>query len=206
MTTWRALLAALCLALLPFPSLAAPQPRPFTGSGMLLIRPFPPELPAGLVPIVLYREPGVGRIAELTANQLPSLDTVRGPVGGARPVAVMGKKGNWLRIAYDDAGREGWVEAARRWEYLPWDAFLPGRSARFLPGLKKGEYVLRASPIETAPQLPPLTGGESLRLIEVQDDWALAAVDTGLRGWLRWRDRDGRFRITVGEKPTPQKD
>ena len=117
----------------------------------------------------------------------------------------MGKRGNWMLIAYDDAGREGWVEMARWWEYCPWEDFLKGRVARLLPGLKKERYSLRAGPSETSPQTSPLSGVEELRLIAVRDDWVLVITDSGQQGWFSWRDGDGRFQISVGEKINPQK-
>jgi hypothetical protein len=109
----------------------------------------------------------------------------------------MGKKGNWMRIAYDDAGREGWVEMARWWDYTTWEDFLKGRSARLLPGLKKGVYALRAVPSETSLLTGPLSVREKLRLIEIRGDWALVISDSGLSGWLPWRDGDGRFQINL---------
>jgi len=110
-----------------------------------------------------------------------------------------------MLIAYDDAGREGWVEMARWWEYCPWEDFLKGRVARLLPGLKKERYSLRAGPSETSSQTSPLSGVEELRLIAVRDDWVLVITDSGQQGWFSWRDGDGRFQISVGEKINPQK-
>jgi hypothetical protein len=205
MTSMRALFLFLCLSLLPKLAVAVPQPRPFTGNGVLFIRPFISERAAVPPSLVFYREPGVERVAERPVAAIPSLAAILGLAGDGWMVAVMGTKGNWLRIAYDEAGREGWVEMARWWEYQPWEAFLPGRVAGLLPGLKKGEYTLHASPAEGASQLPPLAGRESLQLLEIRDDWALVAASPGQRGWLRWRDGDGRVQITVGEKFDQQK-
>jgi hypothetical protein len=204
MMSIRTLLISLSLALISLPAGGAPQPRPFTGLGVVVIRPFIPERAAELAAIPLYREPGVGRIAERAAGAIPGLSPVLNLPAGTYPVAVMGKKGNWLRIAIDDAGREGWVEMARWWEYLPWDDFLKGRIARLLPGLKKGEYALRSEPGETAPQSATLSGRENLRLIEVRDDWALAVAAPAVTGWLRWRDGDGRFQISLDGLPPLQ--
>ncbi len=92
---------------------------------------------------------------------------------------------------------------ARWWEYLPWREFLKGHAARLLPGLKKGEYVLRAGPGETAPRLASLTGKDTFTVIEVEGEWLAARVAPDLRGWLRWRDGDGRLQISVGETTVP---
>jgi hypothetical protein len=190
----------LCLALTPIVVAGATQPRPFSGCGVMIIRPFNSDSPAAPAPIAFYRDPGVERIAVRSLGEIPLLSSILPPASADYPLAVMGKKGNWMLIAYDDAGREGWVEMARWWEYSPWEAFLRGRFARLLPGLKKDRYTLHAGPSETSPLKGRLSGQESLRLIEVRGDWALAATDSGLSGWLSWRDGDGRFQISVGEK------
>jgi hypothetical protein len=109
----------------------------------------------------------------------------------------MGKKADWLRIAYDEADREGWVAMGRSWEYLPWDEFLPGRSARLLPGLKKSWYTLRRAPAETAVENGALTPQNSFRITKIIDDWALVQIGTSAPGWLQWRDSSGRFLIFI---------
>jgi hypothetical protein len=185
--------------LLP-PTAGAQQIRPFSGSGVVIARPLNPASPVVATPIPFYRDPGVGSVAELPANEIPSLSSILIMPAGEYPLAVMGKKGNWLRIAYDGAGREGWVEMARWWDYITWEDFLKGRIARLLPGLKKGAYVLRAGSSATAPQTGELSGKESLRIIEVADDWVRVISDSGLSGWLTWRDGDGRFQISVDKK------
>ena len=58
----------------------------------------------------------------------------------------MGKKGSWLKIAYDDAGREGWLEhGARAGSTSPGRSSCPAALVRLLPGLKKGFYACAAS-------------------------------------------------------------
>jgi hypothetical protein len=193
----RALIIAICLVLTPLPALSEQQPRPYSGSGVMIIRPLQQVRPAGPAPIPFYRDPGVERIAERIAGAIPLLSSILKTPAGEYPVAVMGKKGNWMRIAYDDAGREGWVEMARWWEYTTWEDFLKGRFARLLPGLKKGVYALHAGPSETSPLTSPLSGQENLRLIEIRGDWVLVNSDSGLSGWLPWRDGDGRFQINL---------
>jgi len=194
----RTLPISLFLMLLLLTSTAdALQPRPFSGSGVVIIRPRNPENPVAPAPITFYRDPGVARAAERPVAQLPSLTAVLKMPVGEYLLAVMGKKGNWLRIAYDDAGREGWVELARWWDYITWEDFLKGRAARFLPGLEKRSYMLRAASAITAPQTGALSGKEYLRIIEVADDWVLVVTGSGLSGWLAWRDGDGRFLISI---------
>jgi hypothetical protein len=201
----RAAIIFLCLVLTPVAALAATQPRPFSGCGVLIIRPFNSENPGNPATLTFYREPGVERVAVRPVNEIPTLSSILPLPAPEYPLAVMGKRGNWMLIAYDDAGREGWVEAARWWEYCPWEDFLKGRVARLLPDLKKDEYALHEGPSQKSPQTAPLTGLEELRLIEVREEWALVITDSGLQGWLDWRDGDGRFRISVAWKINPQK-
>jgi hypothetical protein len=200
----RAAIIFLCLVLTPIALLGATLPRPFSGYGVLIIRPFNSESPGNPAKLTFYREPGVERVAVRAVNEIPTLSSILPMPAAEYPLAVMGKSGNWMLIAYDDAGREGWVEMARWWEYCPWEDFLKGRVARLLPGLEKDEYALHGSPSEASPT-GPLSGVEELRLIEVSGDWGLAVTDSGRHGWLIWRDGDGRFRIAVGEKINPQK-
>ena len=193
----RTLFIALFLTSIFLPAADAQQFRPFCGSGVVIIRPFNPESTVVPASIPFYLDPGVARIVERPAAGIPSLSAILKMPSGEYPLAVMGKKGNWLRIAYDDAGREGWVEKARWWDYITWEAFLKGRVARLLPGLKNEAYALRAGASPTAPQTGALSGKEELRIIEVKDDWALVITGSGLRGWLAWQDGDGRFLISM---------
>jgi len=192
----RTLFIGLLLALLFLPAAGAQQFRPFSGSGVVIVRPLNPESKVAPVPIPFYSDPGVARIVERPAAGIPNLSSILKTPAGEYPLAVMEKKGNWLRIAYDDAGREGWVERARWWDYIIWEDFLKGRVARLLPGLEKGSYALRAGSSPTAPQTGALSGRESLRIIEVSDDCALVITGSGLSGWITWRDGDGRFLVT----------
>jgi SH3-like domain-containing protein len=199
MTLVRTLFISLFLTFIFQPAADAQQFRPFCGSGVVIIRPFNPESTVAPASIPFYRDPGVARIVERPAPGIPSLSSILKMPAGEYPLAVMGKKGNWLRIAYDDAGREGWVEKARWWDYITWEDFLKGRVARLLPGLKKGSYALRAESSPTAPQTGALSGKEDLRIIEVKDDWALVIAGSGLSGWLAWQDGDGRFLINISQ-------
>ncbi len=191
------LILILGLALIPSWTASAQQARPFSGRGVVVIRPIDPQMRAAATPIPFYRDPGVGRIAEFSAARIPGLSTILDLPAGEFPLAVMAKKGSWLLIAYDDAGREGWVEMARWWDYVTWEKFLKGRAATLLPGLKKAAYTLRAAPDEAAAQIGALSALERLKIIDIVEDWANVISDTGLKGWLPWRDGDGRFLISI---------
>jgi hypothetical protein len=178
---------------------ALPKPRPYAGLGLLVIRPFPPATSGNPCTLVLYREPGIGRIAEPTCTALPLLTAVMAAPEDGFPVAVMEKRGNWLRVAYDDADREGWVAMDRNWLFIPWDEFLPGHTARLLPGLQKQFYPLRETPAEAAREIGALTPQEMFRISDLRDGWAKVRSGTSAMGWLQWRDSGGRLLIFIGK-------
>ncbi len=176
---------------------APPKSRPATGSGLVLLRhPAQQEAAAG-GRIILYREPGIGRIAEKSPRELPLLTKIVGDAAGEFPVAVMGKKGAWVKIAYDDAGREGWVEMERRWQYISWEEFLQGRAVRLLPEVKKGYALLRKEPSPSAGELAPVSPDQALRIELIQGDWLRVSLAPLTSGWLRWRDENGRFLVSI---------
>ncbi len=194
-----ALVIFFCLPLLIPTILGAQQIRPFSGCGVVFVRSFNPENPADSAPVTFYRDPGVSRIADFPVGSIPGLPSILHISGGEYPFAVMAKKGNWLRIAYDDAGREGWVEMARWWDYSTWEEFLKGRVTRLFPGQKKKAYALHEGPAESTPQTGTLSDRETLKVIKIVDDWAMVMADSGLNGWRSWRDGDGRFQIAIEE-------
>ncbi|RNC71862.1 MAG: hypothetical protein ED859_03935 [Desulfuromonadales bacterium] len=192
----RTIFAAVLVACLVSAAGAAPPPpRPDTGIGLLLVR-FPVD--ASDVPqLTLYREPGVGRIGEKGVAALPHLAQLLKAASGEYPLAVTARKGEWLRIHLDDAGREGWVEQRRTWPFLLWEEYLNGKQASLLRGIKKPFYVPRSGPGEQAAELEPLTPGRSFRIVAVEGDRVRILIDLAVIAWLRWRDDDGRLLITL---------
>jgi hypothetical protein len=166
---------------------AAPlPPRPYSGCGVLMLHPIAALQQS---PLVLYAEPGLQRIAEVEIPGLPRLaGDKQEPL-----VAVSATKGGWLQLAYDDAGREGWIEPPRSWEYSTWGEFLAKRTVRVFPGMKKGLYALRGEPREGSPDRGVLTRDQQVRVMQIQDDWALLQAPAG---WFRWRDGDGRLTVS----------
>ena len=90
-------------ALLCLPVQGAQQIRPNAGIGLLIIRPFSPDRASETSRLTLYNYPGVTRIAELKNDVIPELHPVLDSAPGAYAVGVTEKKGNWLKIAYDDS-------------------------------------------------------------------------------------------------------
>ncbi|WP_239026906.1 SH3 domain-containing protein [Geomonas oryzisoli] len=182
------LISALLMAGAASAALAAlPAPRPYSGCGVLILRQGAGWQPESLP---LYREPGVQRVTETTPQALPRLagdDTE--PL-----VAASERRGGWVRVALDEAGRQGWLEKARGWEYREWRDFLPGRTVRLLPGLKKEWYQLRLAPGGEASPAPPLSRDRELKVLEVAKEWVRVEAPAG---WLRWRDPDGRLTVSL---------
>lgn len=160
----------------------AAKPRPLSGCGVLTL--------GASAPLVLYAEPGVRRVAQTSGAALPVLD--RG--GEQVAVAATGSNGGWLRVPYDEAGREGWLEPGRADRYRSWPEFLPGRTVRLLPALKKGLYALRDAPGEKGALRGTLTRGDLVRVLSVSDGWARIEAPAG---WFRWRDGDGRLTVSL---------
>jgi len=169
---------------------APPAPRPYSGCGVLVLNEAG-EWGKGRLP--LYREPGLLRVAEKGVSELPLLSGK----GETVQLAATARKGGLTRVAYDDAGREGWLPPSRGAEYLSWQEFLPGRSVRLLPGMKKGLYTARVAPDEGAAAVATLPREKELRVLQVEEGWARLKAPAG---WFRWRDGDGRLTIAIASR------
>lgn len=147
--------------------------------------------------LALYLEPGIGRIIELDMSDIPPLSAVMRPVPEKRQFTVTRKKGDWVRIVYDDAGREGWFLLPRQWRFQSWDRYLRGREVRPVAGVRKESLQLYSAPSGGATVLETMERERSLRVLDVYDGWILVLVDMSRSGWLRWKDDDGRFLVSV---------
>jgi len=175
---------------------APPKMRPYTGIGMLVL----PVAGADLNdPLPLYEEPGLSRLGSLNPARIPRYDWIFGTISSAAPLIVTARKGPWLRVAYDDAGREAWLNPPRPGAFQPWDFFLKDNVSRLLPGLQKRYYQLYQQPGRTV--LAPLVPGQFLKVLRLENDWAMVLSDQNSLGWLRWRDEDGRLLIGVSSVP-----
>jgi hypothetical protein len=102
-------------------------------------------------------------------------------------------------VAYDDAGREAWLNPLRQDVFQSWDFFLKDHVSRLLPGLQKKYYQLYQHPGRSA--LAPLSTNQFLKVLRLENDWAMVLSDQNSLGWLRWRDDDGRLLIGVSSAP-----
>lgn len=195
-------LAIIITLLFCFPTVggtAPPKPRPDAGQGVLMISSFSQGEADEKGGLVIYREPGIARLGEFPYSRLPGLAQIVGNVAGEIPLAALARKREWVKIAYDDASREGWIRMERSWHFEPWESFLKGRTARLLPGLRNGYSVLRREADDGAPEIATLTQQSRFKIMETRGDWAQIKVSFDVSGWLRWRDADGRFLISVGD-------
>lgn len=145
-------------------------------------------------PVPLYREPGLSRLGTVKIAKLAGNQWIFGEQADQVLLIVTARKGNWLRVCYDDAGREAWIEPQRRDTFQSWDQFLKSRISRLLPGLRKQYYQLCQQPDQDSGVT--LTPRQTLKVLKVEHDWAMVLSDQTTVGWLRWRDEDGR--LTLG--------
>lgn len=184
------LLLLLLAVSLPAAAASPVKARPLSGIGVLLVK------GEGKV-ITIYREPKVGRLAELPAAALPGLAPWLGEVEGAFPAVVLSNRPGWLRIIYDSAESDGWVERRRSGEFRPWGEFLQGRSIGMLSGVRKEFYTLRREASVSAEVLRSAGVEEYFRVVTVEGEWMRVRSAAGDKGWLRWRDDNSRLLIWV---------
>ncbi|QEM69462.1 hypothetical protein FO488_15730 [Geobacter sp. FeAm09] len=198
---------ALALALLLLgasPAISQQQMRPYSGIGVLLLAVEHGGDGSRQEPLYLYEEPAVRRMGALDSGRPPSYEWLFTGNASGVPLIVTARKGEWLRVAYDDAGRQGWLEPRQRGAFQSWNTMLKGRSCRLLPGLRKQYYQIFRQPGKLPLALPALAK-QPFRVVKLDGDWALAMPDQSTLGWLRWRDEDGRLLISVGLDPGSQK-
>lgn len=192
--------AMLMLIMLVFPSVipasppasAVPKMRPYAGVGILQLNVFPGGgLPSE--PLYLYEEPALSRIGQLNTTKPPSQEWIFGSGSPVVSLIVMARKGKWLLVTYDDAGREAWLAPGRQGHFQPWDAFLKRHALRMLPGLQKRFYQLSQQP--GAEVMFSVTPRQVFRVLKVEGDWLMVMADQKNLGWLRWRDDDGRLLV-----------
>lgn len=179
-----------CLFAAPAAAADPPRIRPYAGIGVLRLA--EPADPQAADPLYLYREPGIYRIGVLhRGSAANAFGWVLGRPDGVLLMIATARKGEWLRVVYDDAGREAWLAPQRRGEYQSWDVFLKTRAFRPLPGLRKQYYQLCRQP-GGEPEAT-LTPRQLCRVLRVEGDWVQVMVERSSIGWLRWRDEDGRL-------------
>ena len=166
--------------------------RPYAGIGLVLF-PASESGQTDMPSLPLYDEPGLGRFGVLSHWSLPGNELIFGPLPAPSPLIAAARKGEWLRIYYDDAGREAWIDARASGYFESWEQFLKRNQGHALAGLQPRYYRLLQQ-LDGA-LLATLTPAQSFKVLKLENDWLLVLTDQSLLGWLRWRDEDGRLLV-----------
>lgn len=170
-------------------ALASAPMRPYSGIGVLQL-----AESAVLEPITLYGDPGVDRCCMIQPKTVSQLNGWL--FGAVNPPAMLvtNRKGEWVEVEHDDAGRTGWVRQRRNWHFLPWEQYLKGRQVKFLRNSPKGQMLLTAEPRDGR-RGEQLTDSQPLQVLQARGNWLYVKLEHGTTGWVRWRDNDGRLLI-----------
>ena len=145
----------------------------------------------------------MGRSGEIDAGHLPMLPLVADETGGGMAVAVLAKKGDWVKVAIDEAGRERWLRIKRGWQFLYWEDFLSQRCVSLYPGLRRSFNFLHRQPDAEGGEQETINSRDVLCVKGARGEFLLVEKQGGGDGWLRWRDDDGKLLVN----PTsPKKD
>ncbi len=173
---------------------AASQPRmrPYAGIGLVVFSSSDTVKAEGLN-LPLYEEPGLSRVGLLKNSRLSGNEWIFGLRNDASPLVVSARKGDWLRVFYDDAGREAWLNPQYKGHFQSWEQFLKLQASRLLPGLQSQYYQLVQQP--GGKLLGTLTPKQAFKVLKIENGWGMVLVDQTRIGWLRWRDDDGRLLV-----------
>lgn len=191
----------LILVVLGMTALAAsaaspPRMRPYTGIGLVVFSQPENALNEDLR-LQLYEEPGLMRVGVLNSTRMSGNEWVFGLRDGFPPLVVSARKGDWLRVIYDDAGREAWIEPQNQGYFQSWEQFLKLQIGRMLPGLQPHYYRLQQQPGGNV--LATLSPKQMFKVLKLENAWGMVLFDQSQVGWLRWRDDDGRLLFGVGK-------
>jgi hypothetical protein len=173
-----------------------PRMRPYTGIGLFVFAQ-PGKVPAQDLRLQLYEEPGLSRVGMLNDSKRSGNEWIFGFPEGLPPLIVSARKGDWLRVTYDDAGREAWINPENKGRFQSWEQLLKRQTGYILPGLSLQHYKLQQQP--GGKLLATLSPKQVFKILTLEDDWGMVLTDQALIGWLRWRDDDGR--LLVGTNP-----
>jgi len=188
------LLASISLFFAPATAAAPVKARVPGGIGILLIQNGTAEKAS---PLAIFKEPSLGRIAEIDATKLPSLaQSILAPEG-ITPAIVTSKKSGWYKIIYDDGEREGWIKSRSSHQFYRWEGLLKDRFVSLIGGLRKEFYLLRKSPDSSSESITQLGKGSRMSSLKVEGDWIRVVTDSRTEGWLRWLDENSRLVIAI---------
>lgn len=173
-----------------------PRMRPYTGIGLFVFNPVD-KARANNLQMQLYKEPGLQRVGVLNDSRLSGNDWIFSLPEGASPLVVSARKGDWLRVTFDESGQEAWLEPENQGSFQSWEQFLKLQTGRMLPGLQPQYYQLQQQPAGRL--LSTLTPRQAFKVLRLVGAWCMVLTDQGQMGWVRWSDDDGR--LLVGTNP-----
>lgn len=184
----------LCMACSTGLAGALPKMRPYAGIGLVVFSQTK-NAPEQDLQLQLYEEPGLMRVKTLDSSRLSGNEWVFGQLDGISPLIVSKRKGNWLRVFYDDAGREAWIDPKYKGRFQSWENFLKSHTSRLLPGLQSRYYQLQLQP--DGKLLSTLMPSQTFKVLALEEGWGMVLTDQAQIGWLRWRDEDSRLLVAV---------
>ncbi|MFA7402776.1 MAG: hypothetical protein WC007_02190 [Pelobacteraceae bacterium] len=169
--------------------------RPYTGIGVVVFSQSGDASKQDLR-LPLYEEPGLVRIGMLASSRLSGNEWIFGRAEGSSPLIVSARKGNWLRVNYDDAGREAWIDPRNKGRFQSWEQFLKLQTGRMLPGLQAQYYQMQHQP--DGKLLATLNPKQVFKVLKLESSWGMVLLGQAQIGWVRWRDDDGRLLVGPG--------
>lgn len=163
--------------------------RPYIGIGLLIFS--QPGSAGQELQLPLYEEPGLSRIGVLNSSRLPGNEWIFGVLDVAPPLIVSARRGDWLRVYYDDTGREAWIDPRNKGRFQTWEQFMKQKTGYLLPGLQPQYYRLHQQP--GGKLLATLTARQVVKLLKAENSWGMVMAGPAQIGWLRWCDDDGRL-------------
>lgn len=188
----------LLLALLSFASYAVaapgqrfiPKPRPAAGIGILTLHKPAAE---SSETIIIYEEPGLIRTATLDPSSASPFEHVFGSYSSIRHLIVTKRHQQWLKVIYDDAGREGWLKPNLGADFKLYAEWLRQPLARLLPALQKKYYQLHRT--ADGAHIGTMTPQQNFKILTVNNSWVQILTEQNQLGWLQWKDEDGHLLI-----------
>ena len=171
--------------------------RPYTGIGVFVFSQSESVTKRELQ-IPLYNEPGLSRVGILNSSKLSVNEWIFGLSEENPPLIVSARKGDWLQVFYDDAGREAWIEQHNRGHLLSWEQFLKLQTCRMLPGLQPPFYQLLQQ--IDGKSVATLTPKQIFKVLKLENGWSMILTEQGQLGWLKWQDNDRRLTMGIGKQ------
>lgn len=138
------------------------------------------------------------RAGVLDGSGISGNEWIFGASEAALPLIVSARQGDWLRVFFDDAGREAWIDPQNKGRFQSWEQYLKKQTGRMLPALQPQYYQLFEQP--GGKLLGVITPKQVFKVLKLDNSWVMVLTDISQIGWICWRDDDGRLTIGTGNK------